>query len=110
MTRFGDYLGQLLHERGLSQSALGRRLDVTGSAVNLWVRGHVKPSRDHIERIEDELAVEPRGSLLVLAGYSPDDQPGAPTIESLIRSDPKLQAEDKRVLLRILATFRAQSQ
>lgn len=104
--RFGDALTQLLHERGISQSELGRRLGVTGSAVNLWVNSRAKPSRDHLERIEDELAVDPRGSLLNLAGYSSDGEPGAATVESLIRADPGLDPEDKRVLLRIIAMAR----
>jgi transcriptional regulator with XRE-family HTH domain len=63
VTQFGDALTQLLHERGLTQSELGRRLGVTGSAVNLWANGRANPSRENIERIEDELAVEPRGAV-----------------------------------------------
>jgi transcriptional regulator with XRE-family HTH domain len=47
--QLGEALGQLLHERGLSQSGLGRRLGITGSAVNLWVKGRSKPSREHLE-------------------------------------------------------------
>jgi transcriptional regulator with XRE-family HTH domain len=103
--RLGDAIDQLLHERGLSQSELGRRLDVTGSAVNLWARGKAKPSREHLERIEDELAVEPRGSLLELAGYSTAD-PAGPTLESLIRADPGLYPEDKRIFLRLIRMAR----
>lgn len=106
MTRFGEALTQLLHERGLSQSELGRRLDVTGSAVNLWARRRARPTRENIERIEDELAVEPRGFLLELLGYSGGSDGESPTVESLIRSDPGLDPEDKRVLLRIIALAR----
>lgn len=105
MTQLGDALAQLLHERGMSQSELGRRLGITGSAVNLWARGKSKPSRENLARIEDELAVEPRGALVRLAGYAaPDD--GGPTVESLLRADPGLDPEDKRVLLRIIRMAR----
>lgn len=83
MDQLGEALDQLLHERAMSQAELGRRLDITGSAVNLWVRGRAKPSREHLERIEDELEVEPRGFLLGLAGYSTNDDIG-PTPESLL--------------------------
>ena len=105
MALLGDALAQLLAERGISQNELGRRLGVTGSAVNLWVRGRSKPSREHIERIEDELTVDPRGSLLRLAGYSSDSD-NTPTVESLIRADPGLDPEDKRVLLRVILLAR----
>lgn len=103
-TQFGEALTQLLHERGLTQSELGRRLAVTSSAVNLWARGG-KPSRDNVERIERELQAE-RGSLLGLLGYAPDGDGDSPTVESLIRADPGLDTEDKRVLLRILLLAR----
>lgn len=106
VSRFGHALDQLLVERGISQAALARRLDVTSSAVNLWVKGRAQPTRDNIERIEDELAVEPRGELLQAAGYSPAANGSEPTVESLIRADPGLDAEDKRVILRILRLAR----
>jgi transcriptional regulator with XRE-family HTH domain len=106
MKRFGEALGQLLHERGISQAELARRLNVTSSAVNLWVNGRAKPSRANVERIEDELAVDSRGSLLALLGYSREDEKSQPTPESLIRADPGLAPEDRRVLLRILALAR----
>lgn len=105
MSRFTDSLSELLHDRGMSQNELGRRLGVTSAAVSLWTQGKANPSRDHVERIEDELAVEPRGSLLEAAGYSVDD-PGGPTVESLIRADPGLHPEDKRVFLRLIRMAR----
>jgi transcriptional regulator with XRE-family HTH domain len=105
VSRFTDALSQLLRERGISQNKLAERLGVTGSAVSLWAHGKSTPTRENVERIEDELAVEPRGSLLKLAGYSTEDT-AAPTVESLIRADPGLDPEDKRVLLRIIANAR----
>ena len=106
MDRFAQALEQVLRDTHISQSELARRLDVTPSAVNLWVRGANLPSRENIERIEDELAVDPRGSLLNLAGYSTDGTQGAPTVESLIRGDPGLHPEDKRALLYVLRMAR----
>lgn len=105
MTAFGDALLQLLQERHMSQNELGRRLGLSGAAVNLWVKGRSTPTRESVELVEDELAIEPRGSLLTAAGYSTNatDQP---TVESLIRADPGLDGEDKRVILRILRLAR----
>lgn len=111
-TEFGDALSELLAERGISQNKLGERLGISGSAVSLWITGKTMPTRENIERIEDELAVEPRGFLLRLAGYT-DRNDSGPTIESLIRADPGLHPEDKRVILRIIRLARerhAQSQ
>jgi len=105
VSRFTDALSQLLHERGISQNKLGERLGITGSAVSLWTTGKSLPTRENVERLEDELAVDPRGSLLELAGYHSGED-GAPTVESLIRGDPGLDPEDKRVLLRIIAMAR----
>jgi len=105
VSRFTDALSQLLHERGISQNKLGERLGVTGSAVSLWIAGKSTPTRENVERIEDELAVEPRGSLLKLAGYSTEDTAG-PTVESLIRADPGLSAEDKRTFLHLIRLAR----
>jgi transcriptional regulator with XRE-family HTH domain len=105
VNRLGEALDQLLHERGMSQSELGRRLDITGSAVNLWVKGRARPSREHLEDIEDELDVRPRGSLLELAGYAVDVQAG-PTPESLLRKDPGLFPEDRRAFIHLIRMAR----
>lgn len=105
MGAFGDALKQLLTERNLSGNEVARRIGVTGTTISYWIAGKTQPTRDNVVRLEDELAVEPRGSLLALAGYSVVD-PGTPTVESLIRADPELDPEDKRVLLRILRMAR----
>jgi transcriptional regulator with XRE-family HTH domain len=105
MGSFADALRALLTERGVSQRELARRLGISAQAVNGWLAAGVTPTRDNVIRIEDELALEPRGSLLTAAGYSTqgDDRP---TVESLIRSDPGIDSEDKRVLLRIIRLAR----
>jgi transcriptional regulator with XRE-family HTH domain len=102
---FARALSGVLAERRIKQAALARRLDVTPQAVSSWVLGSSTPSRDNVVRLEDELAVEPRGWLLDLAGYSADGQIDQ-TPESLIRGDPGLDPEDKRVLLRMLMLAR----
>jgi len=105
VSAFGDALKQLLAERNISQNELGRRLDLTGEAVSLWINARTVPKRENVELIEDELAVEPRGSLVQLAGYSTNGLTEV-TVESAIRADPGLDPEDKRVLLRILRLAR----
>jgi len=106
VSAFSDALRALLQERNATQSGLARRLGLTPQAVSAWITGSTTPSRENITALEDELAVEPRGSLLNLAGYTADDGAGTPTVESLIRADPGLDPEDKRVLLRIITMAR----
>lgn len=105
LNAFAATLRALLDEHGLSQAALARRLGISPQAVSMWTASDTTPSRENVERLEDELAVEPRGTLLTAAGYATDNN-ATPTVESLIRSDPGLDAEDKRVLLRIVALAR----
>lgn len=105
MGTFVDALRALLAETGVSQRELARRLGISPQAINAWLTAGITPTRGNVERIEDELAVEPRGSLLTAAGYSTDSV-DRPTVESLIREDPGLDPEDKRVILRILRLAR----
>jgi transcriptional regulator with XRE-family HTH domain len=91
LERFREALRSLLTERGLSQAALARRLGLSPQAISAWLAGNVTPSHEHVSRLEDEFAIEPRGSLLELAGYSTNNDTDA-TVESLIRADPGLDA------------------
>jgi transcriptional regulator with XRE-family HTH domain len=106
VNQFAEALRQLMADRGLSQRQLAERIGVTPSAVNFWAQGTSRPTRDNVVALEDELAVTPRGWLLNLADYRAEDNEPTPTIESLIRADPGLDPEDKRVLLRIIAMAR----
>lgn len=103
---FSEALRDLLAESGLSQVDLARRLRVSRQAVSAWMTAGTIPSWENVLRLEDELAVEPRGSLMKLAGYSTNGDAGEPTIESLIRADPCFDPEDKRVLLRMIRVLR----
>jgi transcriptional regulator with XRE-family HTH domain len=102
---FAEALRALLDERNVRQAELARRLGLSAQSVSAWITGSVTPTRENVVRIEDELAVDPRGSLLALAGYASDGVP-EPTVESLIRVDPGLDPEDKRVILRIIRMAR----
>jgi len=102
---FAEALRALLDERNMRQAELARRVGVSTQSISVWVNGTSTPSRDNVIRLEDELAVEPRGYLLNLAGYS-TGPPESPTVESLIRADPGLDPEDKRVLLRMIRLMR----
>ena len=105
MSTFAEALRALLDERNISQAELARRLGLSAQSVSAWTTGSVTPTRDNVARVEDELAVEPRGSLISAAGYRTEGPPQV-TVESLIRSDPGLDPEDKRVLLRIIRMAR----
>lgn len=106
MGTFATLLRALLEEAGLSQAALARRIGISAQAVSGWFAAGNTPSRDNVERIEHELDVQPRGSLLTAAGYAVERH-DTPTLESLIRSDPGLSAEDKRTFLHLLRMARA---
>jgi transcriptional regulator with XRE-family HTH domain len=103
---FADALRDLLNERNVSQRELARRLGISAQAVNGWLNAGVTPTRDNVERIEDELAIDPRGWLLDVAGYSTSGTQDTPTVEALIRADPELHPEDKRALLYVLRMAR----
>jgi transcriptional regulator with XRE-family HTH domain len=105
MSTFAEALRALIDERGMSQAQLARSVGVSAQAVSAWTTGSVTPARENVERIEDELAVDARGSLVALAGYSTNGLAEV-TVESAIRADPGLDPEDKRVLLRILRLAR----
>lgn len=106
MTTFGDTLKALLRERDLPQAELARRLDITPQAVSAWISGGTIPTHGNVTRLEQELDVTPRGFLLAAAGYTANPPDEQPTVESLIRTDPGLDPEDKRVLLRIILLAR----
>jgi len=106
MGTFADALRALLAERGMSQRELARRLGVSAQAVNSWFTGGITPARENVERVEDELAVEPRGWLLELAGYSANAPQPSVSPEVAIRGDPGLHPEDKRALLHVLRIAR----
>lgn len=103
--QFKQALQALLDERGMSQAELGRRIGISSQAISKWLTSSTRPSHEHVSRLEDELAVEPRGSLVEAAGYSVNDAE-APTVESLLRADSGLHPEDKRVFLRLIRMAR----
>lgn len=106
MATFAEALRALLDERNMRQAELARRLGVSSQSVSLWILGTSKPSHNNVVRLEDELAVEPRGWLVELAGYSANGPAEPATVESLVRADPGLHPEDKRVLLRMIRLMR----
>lgn len=96
----GDQLLKQLEVVGMSQAELANRLGVQRQAVTNWVKGHSRPSRDNLVRLEDILGV-PRGELMRLLGYSAssDREQRLVTLEEAIRAEEDLSAEHKRALL-----------
>lgn len=107
---FGDRLVRELDTHGMSQRELARRLDVTPQAITNWVRGHGRPGRDNLVRLEDILGL-PRGELMTMFGYrSPDDTERLVTLEEAIRADPEISPENKRALLRFVKMARSEAE
>lgn len=68
--RFGEWLGDTMRVRGLSQAGLARELGVADAQVSRWRRGQVRPSISHLHRLAVALEV-PRSTLDELVGYPP---------------------------------------
>ena len=70
-------LGEVIREArvraGLSQEALGRRLDVSDVAVSLWETGKTTPSGANMLRLIDLLGIDPVHCLGDGERYSPKD-------------------------------------
>lgn len=58
MDPFGSFLGWLLVRRGLTQLEFGRRVDLSGSTINLVIHGRRKPAWRRAELWADVLALE----------------------------------------------------
>ncbi len=88
-----------MQRRNLRQAELGRLIDVTPSAVSLWMKDQTKPSRETTIRLEDVLGLS-RGELLEMLGYASDERgQRLITLEEAIRSDEGISPEHKRALL-----------
>lgn len=55
MLGFATKLEKILHERGIKQSELARRINVDKSLVNKWVKGRHTPSAYFMTKIAHEL-------------------------------------------------------
>lgn len=84
-TKFGALLKSLREKRGISQTKLSEKADFDHSYVSRLESGVRMPTREAVDRLADALELEDqRNSLLVAAGFLPDD------IASLFSSEPAL--------------------
>jgi transcriptional regulator with XRE-family HTH domain len=56
---FRDKVHQALEERGWSQSALAREMNVTRSVVSQYLSGRITPGLDVVEKFANALGVDP---------------------------------------------------
>jgi transcriptional regulator with XRE-family HTH domain len=98
--RFGHRLRELRAERGVSQSALAERAEVTPEYVSRIERGRVGPSLVVIQRIATALGVEPK-ALFEFKIELPAGDATAKRIEYLIQEG---TSEQRQLLLRLAET------
>lgn len=100
VVRFGKRLRELRLERGLSQSSLAERADVTPEYVSRIERGQVGPSMEVVERLAQALFVEPRELFEFGAGTTGAD-PAIVRLMDLARSG---NTEQRQLILRLAET------
>jgi len=88
---FGEWLAASMQTRNLSQAEVARQLGVADAQVSRWRRGHVVPSRQHVQNIAAAFHV-PTERVEQLAGYAPADAANALDI------DPVMKAEEEAIL------------
>ena len=57
LMRFGSFLAELRHEKGLTQQALGERLGVTNKTVSRWETGCYLPDVEMLSLLSREFGV-----------------------------------------------------
>lgn len=57
MLYFATKLEKILHDRGINQSALARKIGVDKSLMNKWVKGKHVPSAHFMTKIARELGM-----------------------------------------------------
>ena len=53
--KFGNYICKLREEKGLTQSELAKKLDVSDKAVSKWENGQAIPRMDTFEKLAETL-------------------------------------------------------
>lgn len=100
-SEFGRMVRQHRTLKKLSQERLGELAGVSGGYVSLIESGGRgdRPGRDVVVGIAQALGV-PVVELLEAAGIAePSDRQEGPTLEDVVRTDPRLRADQKRILL-----------
>ncbi len=95
---FGEKLGQLLEERGLSQRKLGKLVPCDDGYVSRVRRGIYMPSEEMAARLDEALGAD--GSLLALRPKPQNGKPGG----TVVRSPTPYEGDDemeRRSLLRL---------
>jgi len=99
-TRFGRKLRELRLERGLSQSTLAERANVTPEHVSRMERGVVSPSLDVVGRLARALSLEPK-ALFDFASPRGSPDTSLAQLADLARQG---SLEDRRLLVRLAET------
>lgn len=96
-TAFGSALGEAMDQLGMSQAALGERLNhMRQPAISAWINGHaLPPDIETVFKVEKVLKLAP-GTLSKYLGFLP---PKAPvSVLDAIHADQALDASGKRAM------------
>ena len=95
--RFGRRLRELRRERGLSQSTLAERADITPEHVSRIERGVVSPSLEVMDRLAEALGVE----LKALFEFGPARPTPDAAISHLADIARQASSEERRLIVRL---------
>jgi len=93
----------------LSLRQLAEQAGVSNPYLSQIERGLRKPSAEILQQIAKGLRISAE-QLYVQAGILDERQPGEPAFEAALVADPSLTERQKRVLLEIYTSFRAENE
>jgi transcriptional regulator with XRE-family HTH domain len=107
---FRQALRHTREQRGLTQRALSRTIDLTNSAVWQWEQGKAIPRPEIVAKLEAALDLGP-GVLSRLLGYLPITEPTTKATMDVLEAlqvDPKLGDRERKLLATIYRELVAQ--
>lgn len=105
----GAFLREQRRNAQLSLRQLAEQAGVSNPYLSQIERGLRKPSAEILQQIAKGLRISAE-QLYVQAGILDERQPGEPAFEAALVADPSLTERQKRVLLEIYTSFRAENE
>lgn len=103
---FGEALRRALADRGMTQQELAHCIGLSSqSVVSQWLSGTHEPSPQRVFAVERTLVLRP-GQLSRLLGYLPVGAVPAVDVESAVKADPQLTAQQREAVLAVYRVLR----